>query len=334
MDARTSERPLAIVCGSDSLAGSTIVTRLAAIGWDVITIDPVRAGFHPDALLAVHGEVQDEALWAALRVELNAMGRQPRAFVFAATNWGDASPAASTHALRGAELGCRHLIPLMPEASAAVFITSVLGTWDVRADAAAFGASQAGLLGLMRAQALLGAPRRIRVNAVCAGLVADPSAEMPPDILARIPLGGPAAPDDIADAALFLLSADAGHITGSTLVVDGGQSLQSWSNAPREGRYLPPSTRATAPSAIIGVIPNEVRNLGSDARTSALTPLPPSPIAMGEGESAALPGPNRPHHRRRRRPGQRRRPPLRRRRRQPRPARPGRSRGRAIGRTS
>ena len=47
-----------------------------------------------------------------LQVDLNAMGRQPRAFVFAATNWGDASPAASTHALRGAELGYRHLDPL------------------------------------------------------------------------------------------------------------------------------------------------------------------------------------------------------------------------------
>ena len=67
MDARTSERPLAIVCGSDSLAGSAIVTRLNAMGWDIVTIDRVHAGFHPDALLALHGEVQDEALWAASR---------------------------------------------------------------------------------------------------------------------------------------------------------------------------------------------------------------------------------------------------------------------------
>jgi hypothetical protein len=33
---------------------------------------------------------------------------------------------------------------------------------------------------------------------------------------------------------LFLLSEDAAHITGTALVVDGGQSLQSWSNAPDE----------------------------------------------------------------------------------------------------
>jgi NAD(P)-dependent dehydrogenase (short-subunit alcohol dehydrogenase family) len=93
----------------------------------------------------------------------------------------------------------------------------------------------------MRAQALLAAPTGVRANAVCAGLVADPSTDTSPDILSRIPLGYPAAPDDIADAALFLLSPDARHITGSTLVVDGGQSLQSWSNAPREGRYPPHS---------------------------------------------------------------------------------------------
>jgi NAD(P)-dependent dehydrogenase (short-subunit alcohol dehydrogenase family) len=56
----------------------------------------------------------------------------------------------------------------------------------------------------------------------------------------RIPLGRAASLDDIVDATMFLLSLDAGHITGSTLVVDGGQSLQSWSNAPRVGYYRQP----------------------------------------------------------------------------------------------
>ena len=290
----TETRPLAIVCGSDSLAGGAIVSRLTAMGWDVAAIDPVDAAFHPDATFAVHGHLRDDALWASLLMDLDAAGRQPRVFVHAVSESPTDSAAPFSSIVQGAELGCRHLLPLMLAGGAILYITSVLGTWDSRADAANFAASQAGLLGLMRAQALLGAPNGVRVNAVCAGLVADPATEVAPDVLARIPLGRPAAPDDIAAAALFLLSPDARHITGSTLVVDGGQSLQSWSNAPREGGYRPPSTQAPKTAPLPGVIPNDVRNLGSESPRSALTPnrRPEGarPIAMGEGGTARFHG--------------------------------------------
>ncbi len=252
--ATSSDRPLAIVCGSDTLSGGEIVFRLSAMGWDVFTVDPDCAGFHPNATFAMHGDASDEALWASLQVDLGAMGRQPRFFVHAMSGSPHEPPAAVSRIVPSAALGCRHVMPYMREGGAIVFITSVLGTWDTRADAVDFAASQAGLLGLMRAQALIGAASGIRVNAVCTGLVADPSSGIPPEILGRIPLGKPASPANVADAGLFLLSPDARHITGSTLVVDGGQSLQSWSNAPR-----------------------------------ALTPSP-SPIAIGEGRTQRFEG--------------------------------------------
>jgi NAD(P)-dependent dehydrogenase (short-subunit alcohol dehydrogenase family) len=53
-------------------------------------------------------------------------------------------------------------------------------------------------------------------------------------MLKRIPLGRLTTPVDIVDALMFLLSDDALHVTGTSLLVDGGQSLQSWSNAPEE----------------------------------------------------------------------------------------------------
>lgn len=290
----TETRPLAIVCGSDSLAGSAIVSRLTAMGWDVAAIDPVDAAFHPDATFAVHGHLRDDALWASLLMDLDAAGRRPGAFVHAVSESPADSAAPISSIVQGAELGCRHLLPLLSPGGAILFITSVLGTWDSRADAANFAASQAGLLGLMRAQALLAAPNGVRVNAVCAGLVADPATEDPPEVLARIPLGRAAAPDDIADAALFLLSPDARHITGGALVVDGGQSLQSWSNAPRDGGYRLPSPRAPKPAVLAGIVPNEVRSLGSEPPRSALTPnLRPEgarPIAMGEGGTGRFQG--------------------------------------------
>ena len=273
----SSDRPLAIVSGSDTAPGGEVVTRLSTLGWDVFTVDPVHTGFHPDATFAMHGDVGDEVLWASLQVDLGAMGRPPRFFVHAASGSPHAPPAAVTRIVPSAELACHHLMPLMPEGGAVIFITSVLGTWDTRADAATFAASQAALLGLMRAQALIGAASGIRVNAVCTGRVADPASDIPPALLGRIPLGKPASPADVADAALFLLSPDARHITGSTLVIDGGQSLQSWSNAPRAPTLLPRRPAGTRP-----VEPGEVGKRRFQGRTVLITGA-----AGGLGSTAA-----------------------------------------------
>ncbi|HCU99515.1 MAG TPA: short-chain dehydrogenase, partial [Chloroflexi bacterium] len=54
----------------------------------------------------------------------------------------------------------------------------------------------------------------------------------------RIPLGRVGQAEDVANAVAFLASDDARHITGSTLLIDGGQTLQSWSNAPDEKNSL------------------------------------------------------------------------------------------------
>jgi NAD(P)-dependent dehydrogenase (short-subunit alcohol dehydrogenase family) len=48
----------------------------------------------------------------------------------------------------------------------------------------------------------------------------------------RIPLRRVGVPEDVAAAVAFLASEDARHISGSLLLIDGGQTLQSWSNAP------------------------------------------------------------------------------------------------------
>ena len=148
----------------------------------------------------------------------------------------------SAHNLRSAYLACKHLMPLMcRRGGAVVLLASVYAGWDVRAEAAAQSASEAGLLALARALALSGGRSDIRVNTVCYGLLAQPEQVALDDRLraaaGRIPLGRATSHDDVVDAIQFLLSPDASYITGSTLVVDGGQSLQSWSNAPDEPGY-------------------------------------------------------------------------------------------------
>ena len=104
---------------------------------------------------------------------------------------------------------------------------------------AAYCMTKAALNMLTRTLVLELAPHRIAINALAPGatitertLHDDPDYEQAWQPL--IPNGRAAHPDDIARAALFLLSPDAGHITGHTLVVDGG-----WSS---NGCYPPPPT--------------------------------------------------------------------------------------------
>jgi NAD(P)-dependent dehydrogenase (short-subunit alcohol dehydrogenase family) len=92
-------------------------------------------------------------------------------------------------------------------------------------------ASKGGVLSLTRQMALELAPHRIRVNAIAPGLTdtAQPRYGMSEAELAAagraIPLGRVAQPEEIARAAVFLASDDAGFITGHTLHVNGGGYL-------------------------------------------------------------------------------------------------------------
>jgi len=89
-------------------------------------------------------------------------------------------------------------------------------------------ASKGGVLSMTRAMALELAPYRIRVNAIAPGLTdtAQPRYGSSEEELAQaaraIPLGRMARPEEIARAAVFLASEDAGFVTGQTLHVNGG----------------------------------------------------------------------------------------------------------------
>ena len=92
---------------------------------------------------------------------------------------------------------------------------------------AAYGAAKAGLESFSRTMALEWAAKGIRVNLVAPGTVRTPRAgqsEMP-EAARAIPLGRRGDPEDIAHAALFLLSDLSSYITGQTVTVDGGSSI-------------------------------------------------------------------------------------------------------------
>jgi 3-oxoacyl-[acyl-carrier protein] reductase len=93
-----------------------------------------------------------------------------------------------------------------------------------------YGASKAGQLGFMRSAALELARAGITINAIMPGnIITEGLADLGPEYLrsmeASIPLGRLGSIEDIASAALFLATEEAGYITGQTLVIDGGQTV-------------------------------------------------------------------------------------------------------------
>ncbi len=95
---------------------------------------------------------------------------------------------------------------------------------------AAYCSSKSGVVGMTRALAVEWAARGVRVNAVAPGYVRTPMIENAlaqglldeSGLLERVPAGRLASPEDVARAVVFLVSSEAGYVTGQTLFVDGG----------------------------------------------------------------------------------------------------------------
>lgn len=122
---------------------------------------------------------------------------------------------------------------LIADGGSIVFVASTAGLLGAKA-ITAYAASKAALIATSRVLALEVAPRRVRSNCLAPALVQTPmaeetservSAETFAENLKLYPLGF-GKPEDVANAAVFLLSDASRWITGATLVLDGGCTIQ------------------------------------------------------------------------------------------------------------
>jgi NAD(P)-dependent dehydrogenase (short-subunit alcohol dehydrogenase family) len=222
----------ALVTGGGSGIGAAVAHRLADDGFDVTVAD-----LQPDAVAtdlgasAVRLDVRDEAAVAAamdgveLLVNAAGIGSTTDAPGTPLEVWEDVFAVNA----RGTFLCCKHAIPGMKTrgGGAIVNVASVAGLVGLK-NRVAYSASKGAVIALTRALAVDHVGDGIRVNAVCPGTIdtpwvrrlVDDAGESLDALRARQLMGRFGTPEEVADAVLYLATAE--FATGTILTIDGG----------------------------------------------------------------------------------------------------------------
>lgn len=182
---------------------------------------------------------QTEREFGGLDFVWNHVGH-PGPSLLEGVDWGEVERTLDLN-IRSVMVTTEVAIPLMRVrgGGSLLFTSSVSGLVGSR-QSPIYSVAKFGVVGFVKAMAIRLAPEGIRVNALCPGpidtpmlrvFVKRPDQQTPAgldveDLIykrqSRVPMGRPGQPDEIANAALFLLSDEASFITGVALPVDGG----------------------------------------------------------------------------------------------------------------
>ncbi|WP_226573291.1 SDR family oxidoreductase [Acuticoccus sediminis] len=238
-----------IITGASSGIGEAAARLAAARGARLVL--GARRGGRLDALVAeieaaggaavaVPGDVAEEDVAAELvAVAARTFGGLDGAFNNAGT-LGAMGPVpemapADWHAVIATNLtaafhAARHQVPAMAArgGGSIVFTSSFVGHTIGLPGMGAYAAAKAGVIGLMQVLAVEHAAQGIRVNALLpggtrTGMMSDPAARA--WAAGLHPVKRLAEPEEIAEAALFLLGGASSFVTGSAMLVDGGNSI-------------------------------------------------------------------------------------------------------------
>jgi len=191
--------------------------------------------------IAVPTDVADEgAVRRLVETTVGAFGRLDAAFNKAGGGGRGKAPLAELDTeefdavlgvnLRGAFLSMKHEIPAMLESGrgAIVNTSSTAGLAGAAAGIAPYASAKHGLQGLTKIAAIDYAERGIRVNAVAPGpiltdLLSGIGEERQRMVAQAVPMRRLGRPEEVAAAAVWLCSEEAGFVTGATLAIDGGK---------------------------------------------------------------------------------------------------------------
>jgi 3-oxoacyl-[acyl-carrier protein] reductase len=236
---------VALVTGASRGIGRAIATRLANDGFDVAITYSTDADGAAETLAAIESagrrglivqtDVRDAAAvdqtfatvgesLGAVAVLVNNAGVRHDGLAVRQTDddWADTLNANLTGSFNCARAALRGMI--RERYGRIVMISSVAGMHG-NPGQAAYGASKAGMIGLTRTLAKEYARKNVTVNAVAPGPVATAMTEGLVDKIAEaVPLGRAGTVEEVAAAVSFLVSDEAGYITGAVLPVDGGMT--------------------------------------------------------------------------------------------------------------
>ncbi len=221
-----AEGAMVLLTGRDAATGATAVEAITGAGGvatflegDVVSWDDMRA--MAAAALERHGGIDILCANAGIFPSANLVDMAPE-------DWDETLGVN----LKGSFLAVKACLPHMIEQSSGriVLTSSITGPITGMPGWSHYGASKAGQLGMMRAAALELAPHGITINAVMPGnIMTEGMAEAGEDYIRRmaetVPMKQLGTVEDIAYAALYFASDEAGYVTGQTIVVDGGQVL-------------------------------------------------------------------------------------------------------------
>jgi len=118
-----------------------------------------------------------------------------------------------------------------------VMVSSVTGPLVTNPRSAGYGAAKAGMDGLMRSVAIESARSGVTANSVAPGWIATGS-QTPEEAVAgrHTPTGRSGTPEEVAAVIAFLCSEEASYLTGQSIAVDGGNTIQEYKGPP-DGYY-------------------------------------------------------------------------------------------------
>ncbi|MDH2435918.1 3-oxoacyl-ACP reductase FabG [Pokkaliibacter sp. MBI-7] len=214
------------VLGRDLQAVESTVAEIRAAGGIALACagDVTSKASMAAVVEAVVGE------WGSLDVLCANAGIFPSASLETMT--GDDWDTVLNTNLKGTFISVQAALPALKQSAAGriVVTSSITGPVTGYPGWSHYGASKAGQLGFIRTAAIELAKYGITINAVMPGNILTEGLDgMGDDYLAQmsasIPLKRLGSVEDIAHAARYFASAEAGYVTGQTLIIDGGQIL-------------------------------------------------------------------------------------------------------------